>query len=240
MKYILTLFLLYFSQQLVAFNSSGPTLNFKVGLDPESFQQLVAYNSPPPTLNFKVVLDPGHGGRDSVTKANGVSEKDLVLTIAREIRDHLQQEGFEVIMTRDSDEFVSLSERAKIEGDIFISLHANSVADSIGPSVRSMIKGMEIYTERTMENDPRLVTQSNVLAANFKKHLSGLNGLSLRAVRQKSLAVLYQNRSPAVMIELGFLTNEEDIAFLTDKENHKVLSRAFTNAIKAYRATINR
>ncbi|WP_256009638.1 N-acetylmuramoyl-L-alanine amidase family protein [Desertivirga xinjiangensis] len=200
--------------------------------------QLVASIFPPPTLNFVVVLDPGHGGKDSVTKANGVYEKDLVLTIAREIRDHLQQQGFEVIMTRDSDVFVPLSERAKIKGDVFISLHANSVADSIGPSVRSMIKGMEIYTERSMENNPYLVSQSNILAENFKKHLSVFKGLNLRAVRQKSLAVLYQNRSPAIMIELGFLTNEEDMGFLTNKENYKVLSKAFANAIKAYRATL--
>lgn len=183
---------------------------------------------------FRIVLDPGHGGRDSVTRAEGVYEKDIVLTIAKEIRSHLEKNGFEVIMTRSTDEFVPLWERAMIKGDVFISLHANSVADTIGPSVRSMIKGMEIYTGKSSDVDTVLMNKTQILAAKFKEQLTGLQGINCRFVKQKSLAVLNKNRSAAILIELGFLTNPEDLAFLTNKNNYQQIADAFVNAIKAY------
>jgi len=86
---------------------------------------------------LSIVIDPGHGGRDSVTRGGNILEKNLVLDVAREIRVKLVQHGFNVKMTRDDDSYIPLPERAATPGDVFISLHANAVADSIGPSVRS-------------------------------------------------------------------------------------------------------
>lgn len=185
---------------------------------------------------FRVVLDPGHGGKDSVTRANGFYEKDIVLDIAKEIKDHLNKNGFEVIMTRESDEFISLSDRAAVSGDVFISLHANSVADTIGPSVRSMIKGMEIYTGKNSQNNSELKTRSKALASIFQIQLSALDGISSRGIKEKQLAVLTQNQSAAILIELGYLTNEEDLAFLTSKDNYKQIAEAFSKALKAYQS----
>lgn len=185
---------------------------------------------------FRVVLDPGHGGKDSVTRANGFYEKDIVLDIAKEIKDHLNKNGFEVIMTRESDEFISLSDRAAVSGDVFISLHANSVADTIGPSVRSMIKGMEIYTGKNTQNNSELKTRSKALASIFQIQLSALDGISSRGIKEKQLAVLTQNQSAAILIELGYLTNEEDLTFLTSKDNYKQIAEAFSKALKAYQS----
>jgi N-acetylmuramoyl-L-alanine amidase len=77
-----------------------------------------------------VMLDPGHGGIDPGAQADGALEKDLMLAFAREIRDTLRRAGgFEVLMTRDEDRFVSLEGRVamahRLQADVFISLHAD-------------------------------------------------------------------------------------------------------------------
>lgn len=187
---------------------------------------------------FRVVLDPGHGGKDSVTRADNYQEKDIVLSISRELKNHLEESGFEVVMTRETDEFISLPARAAFKGDIFISIHANTVPDTIGPSVREMIKGMEIYTSNRMEYGAELLDKSKVLATAFEKQLRNLKGIQMRRLKAKSLAVLDKNESPAILIELGFLSNKEDLAFLINRDNYKHIAEAFVRSIKAYQSMI--
>ena len=79
----------------------------------------------------RVVIDAGHGGKDpGALGKSGLKEKDVNLAIARMARDALESEGLEVIMTRDSDEFISLKRRAEIanekEADFFVSIHSNA------------------------------------------------------------------------------------------------------------------
>ena len=92
----------------------------------------------------RIVIDPGHGGRDfGTTGPGGLHEKDLVLSLARDLRDMLQEKlGAEVILTRNDDTFVSLEERTAAanqhKADLFISIHANS-------SRNRSISGVETY-----------------------------------------------------------------------------------------------
>lgn len=87
-----------------------------------------------PSMTYKVrrvVIDAGHGGKDpGALGKNGIREKDINLAIARMVRDALESEGLEVIMTRDSDEFISLKRRAEIanekDADFFVSIHSNA------------------------------------------------------------------------------------------------------------------
>lgn len=81
-----------------------------------------------------VVLDPGHGGIDPGAERDGVTEKELMLTFARELQDVLLRDGnFEVVLTRNDDSFVSLDRRVAIAhaagGQVFISLHADALAE---------------------------------------------------------------------------------------------------------------
>lgn len=188
---------------------------------------------------LRVVLDPGHGGRDSVTRGGTLLEKNLVLDISNETKRVLELAGYEVLMTRTKDEYISLSERTYVQGDVFISLHANMVADSIGPSVRSMIKGIEIYTSVAMKN-PKLVNESSLLAKSFETNLKSMSGINIRGVKKKNLAVLDNNSSAALLIELGFLSNEEDLAFLSDKSNYAKIATAIKNSIEHYQEQLNR
>lgn len=87
-----------------------------------------------PDAPMVVVLDPGHGGIDPGAEHGSLEEKDLMLTFAREIRESLLRAGgFEVVMTRDDDYFVSLEARVAmahaVQADVFISLHADSLAE---------------------------------------------------------------------------------------------------------------
>lgn len=92
---------------------------------------------PPPRAAdapLRVVLDPGHGGIDPGAETDSIDEKTLMLTFARELRDLLRRSGgFEVVLTRDSDVFVSLEQRIAIAheagADVFLSLHADSLAE---------------------------------------------------------------------------------------------------------------
>jgi N-acetylmuramoyl-L-alanine amidase len=80
------------------------------------------------------MLDPGHGGIDPGAEADGLDEKTLMLTFARELREHLLRTGgFEVVMTRVDDQFVSLERRIALAhragADVFISLHADILSE---------------------------------------------------------------------------------------------------------------
>lgn len=90
----------------------------------------------------RVVLDPGHGGDDLGTAEHGLAEKDLTLDIARRLRDLLVADGYEVLLTRDDDGFVSLRDRAQLanraKADAFVSIHINWIASR-------RVRGIETY-----------------------------------------------------------------------------------------------
>lgn len=94
-----------------------------------------------------VVLDPGHGGIDPGAEVGNLAEKDMMLIFARELRELLlRADGFRVVLTRESDHFVSLERRvtlAKRAGaDVFISLHADSLSEGLahGATVYSLAR----------------------------------------------------------------------------------------------------
>ncbi|MEY8842275.1 N-acetylmuramoyl-L-alanine amidase [Cribrihabitans sp. XS_ASV171] len=89
-----------------------------------------------PDAPLRVMIDPGHGGIDPGAEAGTVNEKGLMLVFARELRDVLLRSGgFEVLLTRDDDRFVSLEQRVALahraQVDVFISLHADSLSEGL-------------------------------------------------------------------------------------------------------------
>lgn len=122
--------------------------------DAEAFATAVARDgatTPVPTApdparrtRLRVMLDPGHGGYDPGAQHGGVREADLVLIMARLVQAELERAGAEVALTRDGDNFVSLSDRIaranRAKADVFVSLHADavSVGHATGASVHSL------------------------------------------------------------------------------------------------------
>ena len=112
---------------------------------------------------FKVSLDAGHGGHDpgAIGRA-GLREKSVTLDITRRLRDLLEQEGFRVVMTRDQDRFISLSQRSEVanrqKADLFVSIHANA-------SRRRSISGFEVYylSEATDDHARAIEAAENAL-----------------------------------------------------------------------------
>lgn len=114
-------------------------------VDPAWTRALIAppKQGQPEDDRFVVVLDPGHGGIDPGAQSGGVSEKDLMLSFARSLRDALVRAGVEAVLTRDDDIFVALEHRVAIahqqNADLFISLHADSLR-------QGGAKGATVYT----------------------------------------------------------------------------------------------
>lgn len=181
--------------------------------------------------NIRVVLDPGHGGKDDNAQVNGVYEKDLNLDVALEIRKQLQEKGFEVIMTRENDSYVPLITRAGVKGDIFISIHAGRVpSDS-----RRSWNGMKVFVGNTMPKDPALLDKSTILAKVFQNELGKITGIKMSdQIRQIPSMVLRINTSPSILVELGYMTDENDLKFMLNKDNHRKIAHAFVEAIEAY------
>lgn len=96
---------------------------------------------------FVVAIDAGHGGKDTGANENGVTEKEINLGVAKKLAEILKKKGFKVIMTRDNDKFINLSDRPakanKEKADLFISIHTNSV-DASNPN-RKNVEGSQVY-----------------------------------------------------------------------------------------------
>ena len=90
----------------------------------------------------RIVIDPGHGGEDAGTTGGGLTEKDLTLDIAFRLREQLEEQGFEVFMTREDDQQISLRQRAlqanSLRADLFVSIHINWIAERT-------VRGLETY-----------------------------------------------------------------------------------------------
>ena len=121
--------------------SSKPVKLEKVA--PISQSAKLAINQPQ-NKQLRVVIDPGHGGRDPGAKIRGIEEADLMLSLARDIKESLlRNDNIEVTLARLDDVFVSLEERVRLansaEADIFISLHADAVTEGVA-------RGATVYT----------------------------------------------------------------------------------------------
>ena len=148
-----------------------------------------------------IFLDPGHGGRDPGAINGARHESHDNLRIALKVRTHLQRQGFDVVMSREADVFVELNERTRqanaANSDLFISIHRNGFHD---PDAHG--------TEVVVSTNPTALEM--VMAAEILKQLIAVGVQRNRGIIRKNFHVLRESRMPAVMPELGFITNERD------------------------------
>ncbi len=193
----------------------------------------------------KIMLDPGHGGKDHGATGKLYREKDLVIQISRRLRSILTASGFEVVMTRDGDTFLSLQERADLcarnSPDIFISIHCNAVATE-------SVKGIETFcippagAPSTSENNApdtqekgNLHDKSNArLALEVQRHTLLATGAQDRGVKHARFSVLKNASSPAVLVETGFLSNTAEERLLGSTAYQKKIAEGIAKAIAAY------
>ncbi len=149
-----------------------------------------------------IVIDAGHGGHDSGAVGSKVYEKDMALASALELEKQLKQKGFKVYMTRSTDVFVDLYERADIANelgaDLFISIHYNATTNSTA-------HGVEVLYAGDGKRD------SHSLAEDIQPYLvKDLKAVDRGTVYRPNLVVLRKTKMPAVLCELGFVTNPEE------------------------------
>ncbi len=177
-----------------------------------------------------VVLDAGHGGTDpgAVRKLNGVSinEKDINFKIMYQLtQKYFNAEDSEIkaYYSRYDDTKVDLYERAafakKVGADLFISLHMNA-------NNSSTPKGTEIYYTGSNKATTQNGLNSKILANMFLNSLPGKIGTEKRYISDQSLAVCRTNTVPAILIELGFMSNPSDLALMVNSNFQEKSAKA--------------
>jgi len=197
-----------------------------------------------------VVLDAGHGGRDNGANSQYQFEKNYALDMVRRIRNELQKAGMRVVLTRNSDVFVALQDRAaianRLKNAVFVSIHFNA-ADA-----NRAANGLEIYcvtprgapstayeqlSERDMvgENGNDHDLHSFALANTIYHSMQGRMKMTDRGVKRARFAVLRLAGVPAVLIEGGFLTNPDDARNIASRPWRDNYASSIVRGILEYR-----
>ena len=246
-----------------------------IGRSGAAAQSSLTVNVPPPVTDRLygapeargrpiVVIDPGHGGRDpGATSVSGeVSEKNLTLALARELRDDLVKRGrVRVAMTRDDDKYLTLDDRAavarRLDASLFVSLHMDSAPNPLarGATVYSLSdvasdaeaarlaasenKGAEGEASggsvQAMLSDLAMqgqMSESADLAARMVGRSAGRFELRPKPHRFASIHVQRRAGAPAVLFEGGYVSNADDELLLRSPEQRAKIALALAQAIE--------
>jgi N-acetylmuramoyl-L-alanine amidase len=182
--------------------------------------------NPPRTDNGQilVVLDPGHGGNDpGAVGIGGLDEVDIVDPVANRVAELLEANGVSAVLTRTEDIEVDLPPRVdlanRLDANLFVSIHANAISLS-----RPDVNGIETYYYSSGEQ----------LAETIHDSLIDATGGPDRGVRTARFYVLRNTDMPAVLIEVGFVTGDDDARRLSNPEYRETLAQAIARGILQY------
>lgn len=212
-----------------------------------------------------VVVDAGHGGHDPGATHHGLREKDLALDIARRLEAELHTHGLSVAMTRRGDEFIALSRRPhvanRMPADLFVSVHINA-------NHNRHVSGVEVYYPRESvvhaeapfppHIDPDEVAlptttikrilwdlvlsrtrhHSARMALHICRALRNRLGVRCRGVRGARFVVLREARMPAVLVEVGYISNRPEASRLASPSYRQAIAQAIAEGIVAYVRTL--
>lgn len=208
-----------------------------------------------------IVLDAGHGGHDPGTSHFGLKEKHLALDLVKRLRARLEDEGLTVVMTRESDRFIPLSGRPnlanRLPADLFVSVHVNA-----NPNRR--VSGVEVYYPRVSEIPPtapwppsvsltevgipsttvkqvlwdlvlgRTRSHSRRLASSICQSMRRDLRVACRGIRPARFVVLREAWMPAVLVEVGYLTNQAEAARLGTSAYRQAIAQSIAEGIVSY------
>lgn len=188
-----------------------------------------------PDEQLVICLDPGHGGYDSGTiSSDGIKEKDINLKVAQKLGRILEKSDIKIVHTRTTDEMKGATQKEDLKircdfansgnADIYISIHCNF--DEISTKTR----GAELWC-RFPNN------KSEELAINLQKQLAELGYTSDRGIKYEAdgeLYILKNTRADAVLVELGFLSNNADCSFLQSEKGQEECAEAIAQGVLDY------
>ena len=194
-----------------------------------------------------IFLDPGHGGRDSGAYYYNVAEKDLNMQVYRKLRKKLEELGYKVLTSRDSDidvDFITERSRMvnKTNSDIFISIHFNATGSAYSKS-----SGIQTYSYSDepdypskinpyWHNHPDRMSESKRLAAAIHSSLLAETGAKDAGLLERSFAVLRETAKPAVLLELGYMDNFAENQQIRDSHYQDKLVTGIVKGIQKYYA----
>lgn len=216
--------------------------------------------SPLTNKPLTIVLDAGHGGHDSGARGHGKLEKDIALEVVLKLEKNLSRDH-KVILTRRDDTFITLSDRPNIgnknNADLFISVHLNAATNpkAHGAEIFYFSKETNPYTKKLIESEEKYdeihakkVSLINQILGDFfvnrtKEKSANLAdiilnnyvdkiGLKRRGIFGANFAVLRGSESASILIELGFITNENDIAVLSSESGQILAVNAIADSIR--------
>lgn len=169
------------------------------------------------------MIDIGHGGKDGGVEIEGVFEKDLTFEIAQKILNLNTNSEIKIVLTRDSDTFISLEDRVEyinsLNPDLVISLHINSDSNT-------RKNGFDLYVspQKSINNESELLAK--------KIETSFSNEFSSNGIEQSKMYILKNINVSSTPIALGYLSNPGDRRVLTSKEGQHSIAQAINNALK--------
>ena len=189
-----------------------------------------------------IFLDPGHGGSDSGAVANGVREKDLTLSVYNKVSSRLASLGYSVLTSRNTDKDVGLVSRAdqanKSNADMFLSIHFNAGGRGASYGIETYYYKPEAgYTpaiNKENHNNPERLEKSRKLANKVQQNLLYKTGAYDRGVKRASFAVLRETSIPSILVELGFIDNQEEVSKIKTNEYQEKLADGIVDGIVEY------
>lgn len=170
-----------------------------------------------------VVIDAGHGGKDGGSVWNGLVEKKLCLDVAKRVETALKSRGLKTVMTRRTDTFVELEQRARIANrvpsSIFVSIHFNG-------SRTTIISGGEVYYRSS-----RGKLLASAISRSIKSKVTG----GTRGIFHGVFKVLRETRMPAVLVECGYISNKREALRCADPSHRQKLADAIVSGLLAVR-----
>lgn len=174
--------------------------------------------------DINVVIDSGHGGTDYGNIRNEFTEKSIIDSITKKIKDSKIKPNINLHFTRINDENVAYKKRVEfintIQPDLVISLHVNSL-------LNSEANGFEIY----VSTENKAIEKSKQYAEEMAKKLEEKITLKNRGIKSASLFILKKSEVPAICLELGFLSNDNDRDYLVSDVGQNQISNAIIEFI---------
>ncbi len=215
----------------------------------------------------RIVVDAGHGGKDpGALGVDRLREKDVVLRISRELAAQLRRDGFEAVLTRDRDEFLTLQQRTQranqLDADLFISVHANAspnrrtsgvetylldtrydrqtarvAARENGTSVGELSELQKILASLRLGYNERFAARvagsvHDALVSGLRKRYGSVEDLG---VKRGPFLVLFQADMPAILVEVGFVSNRAEGKRLASRDFARTAAHSIARGVRAYR-----
>ena len=188
-----------------------------------------------------VVIDAGHGmmsdGNKTGASSNGLYEDDIVLSIAKQVKELNSNKQIKILLTRNDQHIIDLQKRVDVakenNADLFISLHLNgNPLDNEEVNQKKAGNNFDIYV--SSKNTPFQI-QSELLGSLLHHELGSVHNISPALLKRSiKISVLDKNFCPSVLLECGYLTNMKDREFITNKENQNAIAEKILMAIEKF------